>query len=124
MSFINNLSKKEFDEAVKGTKTFLFLDFYADWCGPCIRMMPIIDKMAQDEDLLGKVSFHKINADFEEELSVEFGVKGIPAFFLVESNEKEKYEIVKSWVGTQDPFKLKADILMSITAEKSTEVLA
>ncbi len=119
MSFVNNLTKKEFDEEIKSTKSYMFLDFYADWCGPCVRMNPIIDKIAQDEELLGKVSFHKINADFEEVLSVKFGVRGIPAFFLIETNETDQFETIKSWVGTQDFFKLKADILMSITAEKA-----
>ncbi|MGL4759025.1 MAG: thioredoxin family protein [Patescibacteria group bacterium] len=115
MSFVNKLNAKEFNELLDSTKTFHFLDFYAEWCGPCMRMMPIIENLAQDEELLGSISFHKINADYNEALSTKFGVRGIPAFFLIQTNENGKYEIIKSWVGTQDPFNLKSDLLLTIS---------
>jgi thioredoxin 1 len=114
MSFIQPLNKADFDTLLKTTKTFVFLDFYADWCGPCVRMLPIIEHLAKDEDFVGKVQFNKINADFEGELAEQFEVRGIPAFFLIETNENEELKIVKNWVGTQDPFKLRADIVEAI----------
>jgi thioredoxin 1 len=110
MSFLEPINKADFDTLLKTTKTFLFLDFYADWCGPCKRMEPILEHLAKDEDFVGKLQFKKINADFEGELAEQFNVRGIPAYFLVETNENEELTIVKNWVGSQDPFKLKDEI--------------
>lgn len=114
MSFIEPLNKVEFDTLIKNTKTFVFLDFYADWCAPCTRMLPIIEHIAKDEELVGKVQFNKINADFEGDLAEQFGVRGIPAFYLIQTNESEETKVVKEWVGTQDPFKLRSEILEAI----------
>jgi thioredoxin-like negative regulator of GroEL len=117
MSFVQPLNKKDFEELLKTTTTYLLIDFYADWCAPCMRMMPIIESIAQDEEMLGKITFYKVNADFEQELSEQFQVRGIPAFFLVQTDGTGTLNIVKNWVGSQDPFKLKSDILMSINTK-------
>jgi thioredoxin 1 len=117
MSFVEPINLLDFEKTIKSTNTYMFLDFYADWCAPCMRMMPIIESISQDEDMVGKVTFYKVNADFEQELSMKFGVRGIPAFYLIKTNETEGFEIIKNWVGTQDPFKLKADILLSISVK-------
>lgn len=123
MSFINKLTQKEFNELLVSTKTLHFVDFYADWCGPCTRMLPIIENYAQDPDFVGKINFHKVNVDYEEDLSLKFGVRGIPYFVLFETEEKEgKFEILKNWVGTQDPFKLKADMLLTLSASNTLVV--
>ena len=123
MSFINKLTLKEFNEILASTKTLHFIDFYADWCGPCTRMLPIIENYAQDPDFVGKINFHKVNVDYEEDLSLKFGVRGIPYFVLFETNEKDgKFEILKSWVGTQDPFKLKADMLLTLSASNTLPI--
>jgi thioredoxin 1 len=118
MSFLEPITKADFDNLLKTTKTFVFLDFYADWCGPCKRMEPILEHLAKDEDFVGKLQFNKINADFEGELSEQFNVRGIPAYFLIQTNENDEVNIIKSWVGSQDPFKLKDEILAGISSTK------
>jgi thiol-disulfide isomerase/thioredoxin len=115
MSFIEPLNKIEFDELTSTTSTFAFLDFYADWCGPCMRMLPTIENLAQDEEFVGKINFYKVNVDYESELAESFSVRGIPAFHLIETQSDGKFQLIKSWVGSQDPFKLKADLLLTLS---------
>jgi len=58
------------------------VDFYADWCGPCKRVAPIMDKLA--EKYKGKVNFYKINTDEEQELSAGvFGIQSIPSIIAI-----------------------------------------
>jgi thioredoxin 1 len=120
MSFIEPLNKLDFDELTTTTSTFAFLDFYADWCGPCMRMLPIIENLAQDEDFVGKINFYKVNVDYESELAEKFSVMGIPAFHLIETKAGTEFQSIKSWVGSQDPFKLKADLLLTLSAPFET----
>ncbi len=57
------------------------IDFYADWCGPCKMVAPVLDELA--EDYKGKVDIYKIDTEQEPELSAMFGVKSIPSFLFV-----------------------------------------
>jgi len=65
----------------KGSKPAI-IDFYADWCGPCKRVAPIMDELA--EKYKGQVNFYKINTDEEKELSGSvFGIRSIPSILYV-----------------------------------------
>lgn len=57
------------------------IDFYADWCGPCKRIAPILEELAQEYD--GKVIIYKVNTEKERELAGAFGIKSIPAILFV-----------------------------------------
>jgi len=57
------------------------IDFYADWCGPCKRVAPIMDDLAAKYE--GKVKIYKINTDKERQLSSAFGIRSIPAVLFV-----------------------------------------
>lgn len=57
------------------------IDFYADWCGPCKRVAPIMDDLAEEYN--GKVKIYKINTDKERQLSSAFGIRSIPAVLFV-----------------------------------------
>ena len=71
-------SKSEFEAAIKeGT---VLVDFYADWCMPCVMMAPVIDEM--DSRFKGKVKFAKINVDENEDIAQRFGVMSIPNFVV------------------------------------------
>ena len=56
------------------------VDFYADWCGPCKMMSPIMDQLAKEYE--GKVLFYKVNIDENPELSITFGIQSIPMFLF------------------------------------------
>jgi thioredoxin len=57
------------------------VDFYADWCGPCKMVSPILEQIS--EEYAGKVNVYKINTDEEQELSQAFGIQSIPSLLFV-----------------------------------------
>lgn len=57
------------------------IDFYADWCGPCKMVAPIMEKLADDYD--GKVNFYKIDTEAEQELAMAFGIQSIPSLLFI-----------------------------------------
>ncbi len=82
MSVIN-VNKNNFEEIKNSEKTVL-LDFYADWCGPCRMVSPIVDEIAEENtDIL----VGKINVDEEMELAAEFGVMTIPTLVVLKNGE-------------------------------------
>lgn len=89
---VKQLTYKEFTKKVwdfeKDPSTFVYkgklpavIDFYADWCGPCRRVAPIMEKMAEEYD--GKLLVYKVNVDQEKELSAAFQVKSIPMVLFI-----------------------------------------
>ena len=71
-------------ETVKSSEKTVLLDFYADWCGPCRMVSPIVDEIAEERDdlLVGKV-----NVDNEPELAEQFGVFSIPTLVVMKNGE-------------------------------------
>ncbi|MBQ5933998.1 MAG: thioredoxin [Lachnospiraceae bacterium] len=78
-----NVTKENYEEIKNSGKTVL-LDFYADWCGPCKMVSPIVDQISEEhpEYLVGK-----INVDDEDELSESFGVMSIPTLVVLKGGE-------------------------------------
>ncbi len=68
-----------------------FLDFYADWCGPCIIMDPVIEEIKKEYS--GKVEIRKIDVDKNEEEPAKYGVMSIPTYILLK-NGKEADRVV------------------------------
>lgn len=77
------LNEKDFKE--KTGKGFVVVDFFANWCGPCRMLSPILDEVK--EDLGDKVEIYKVNVDDEENLAREFGVMSIPCVFFFKNGE-------------------------------------
>ena len=73
------INKFELDSLKKGDKPIL-LDFYADWCGPCRMVSPVIDEIASER---GDVAVGKINVDSEPSLAREYGVYSIPTLVVI-----------------------------------------
>ena len=63
----------------------LVIDFWATWCGPCMRLAPIIDQLATEYE--GKVLIGKYNVDEESDMSTEFGIRSIPTFLFFKDGE-------------------------------------
>ena len=60
------------------------IDFYADWCGPCKMVAPVLEELAKDFD--GKINVFKVNTEEEQELASAFGIRSIPSFLFVPSD--------------------------------------
>ena len=73
------INKDNFNEIKSGNKPVL-IDFYADWCGPCRMMAPVIEEIAKESD---GVVVGKINVDDEPELAQAFGVMSIPTLVVL-----------------------------------------
>ena len=82
---------KNFHEVVLQSEIPVLVDFYADWCGPCKMMSPILEELSQEFD--GKIKIVKINVDNNPELASEYGVMSIPNMIIFESG-KQKENIV------------------------------
>lgn len=78
-----SVNKNNFDSVKASDKTVL-LDFYADWCGPCRMVSPLVDEIAEENPqyLVGK-----INVDNEPELAGEFGVSSIPTLVVIKGGK-------------------------------------
>ena len=63
----------------------VMVDFYADWCGPCQMMMPVVEEMAEAYD--GRVKIGKVNTDEEQELAMTYGVMSIPSFLFIKDGK-------------------------------------
>ena len=57
------------------------IDFYADWCGPCKMVAPILEELSNEYE--GKLMIYKVNTEKEEELSAVFGIQSIPTFLFI-----------------------------------------
>lgn len=79
------LTKSNFEEIVKNSKIPVFIDFYADWCGPCKMAAPIVEQMATE--LGDKAKICKVNVDLDSELAQKFGVVSIPTFVIIKDNK-------------------------------------
>jgi len=60
------------------------IDFYADWCGPCKMVAPILEELAKEYE--GRLIIYKVNTDQEEELSAVFGIQSIPTLLFIKSD--------------------------------------
>jgi thioredoxin 1 len=72
-------TKLSFNELIHAG-TPVLVDFYADWCGPCQSMQPVIEKLASE--WAGKVKVIKINIDRNQAVAAQFNVRSIPTFIL------------------------------------------
>jgi thioredoxin 1 len=81
------VSKENFKDVVSTEKPVL-IDFYADWCGPCKMLSPVVDEIAEENP---QFVVGKVNVDEEEELAMEFGVMSIPTLIIFKNgNVSEK----------------------------------
>ena len=94
MNYIKN--EKDFNEVIKGEK--VIVDFYADWCGPCQMLGPVLEKVSQELAL----DTYKVNVDEVEDVARSYGIMSIPTV-MVFSNGK----IVKKNLGYMSEAELK-----------------
>jgi thioredoxin 1 len=82
---IVQVSDQDFDEKVLKSPTPVLVDFWAEWCGPCKMIAPILDEIAAE--YAGKLTIAKVNIDNNPETPQRFGVRGIPTLILFKNGE-------------------------------------
>lgn len=78
------IKENEFEEKIKNSKGKVLVDCYAEWCGPCKMLSPIIDQLAEEVD---SCEFYKINVDEAAELAVKYDIMSIPTLLFFENGE-------------------------------------
>ena len=86
MSNAQDLTTDEFDTTVGNGVTLV--DFWAEWCGPCRMMGPILDRLASE--YTGKAQIRKVNVDNEPDLAMRFDVSSIPTILVFKDGELKK----------------------------------
>ena len=79
---VKEIKEENFKETIKEGR--VLVDCYADWCGPCRMLSPIVDQLSEE---LKDINFYKLNVDDAEETSAEYGIMSIPTLLLFENGE-------------------------------------
>jgi len=98
---IINLTKENFDQEVIKAATPILVDFWAEWCGPCKMIAPIVDELA--EEYSGRVRIGKVNIEDQQNLAAEYGVNAVPTLLLFHQGQ-----VTDQLVGARSKRELKA----------------
>ena len=78
------IEEKDFNKIIKNKDKKIIIDCYADWCGPCRMLSPIIDEL---ESEINTCEFYKLNVDNAENISREYGIMSIPTILIFKDGE-------------------------------------
>lgn len=79
------LSTEAFESLLGSEKGLVLIDFYADWCGPCKMMAPVVEQIA--EEYAGKLTVGKINTDEAQKLVMKYNIMSIPTLMLFQNGQ-------------------------------------
>ena len=94
------LTEENFDNEVLNSSIPVLVDFWAEWCVPCKRLIPIIEDLSLEYS--GRIKIMKLNVDSAPDIAARYGISGIPALYLF-----HKGETVDNSVGVQPKDKIK-----------------
>jgi len=86
MSNVTQVSDGTFEAEVLRSETPVLIDFFAEWCGPCKMMAPVLDEIARDYQ--GKLKVVKVDVDESGEIAARFGVTAMPTFVLLKNGQE------------------------------------
>lgn len=88
------LTNKNFEDEILNYEETAIVDFYADWCGPCKMMSPVLDKIAEEN---ADIKVGKVNVDENEEIASKYNIMSIPTIIIF-----KKGKLHKQFVGVTD----------------------
>lgn len=103
MSEDMHVTEQDFDDIVQKAGVPVLVDFWAEWCGPCKMLSPVLDELAAEYG--EKVKIAKVNVDQQPNLAARYGIRSIPTIILFRGGE-----IAEQMVGMQPKEALKAKL--------------
>jgi thioredoxin 1 len=100
---ISALTQENFETEVLRSATPVLVDFWAEWCGPCKMIAPLLDELADEYD--GKIKIGKVNIDEQQALAAKYGIRAIPTLLVI-----NKGEVAEQMVGAKSKRDLKASL--------------
>jgi thioredoxin 1 len=100
---ISALTQDNFEKEVLQSVTPVLVDFWAEWCGPCKMIAPLLDELADEYD--GKVKIGKVNIDEQQALATKYGIRAIPTLLVI-----NKGQVAEQMVGAKSKRDLKASL--------------
>ena len=90
MAMTIEVTAQNFDEEVLNYKGKVLVDFWAEWCGPCMMLGPVIEEVSEEVD---DVKFCKVNCDEARDIALQFGIMTIPNLIVFENGEQVNQSI-------------------------------
>lgn len=100
---VNVFNEENFENEVIKSKGIVIVDFYADWCGPCKMMSPIIDEISEEN--IENLKVGKVNVDDNQELAIKYNVMSIPTIMIFKDGK-----LTKTFVGVTDKNEIKSEL--------------
>jgi thioredoxin 1 len=100
---MNEISSDKWEKEVSGSKLPVFVDFWAEWCGPCRMVSPIVEELSKEYE--NQVHFVKVNVDNNQEIAMKYNVLSIPTLLLLKNDQiigqkvgASSKKTIKEWI--------------------------